>query len=68
MRRWTNHNLRLGSAPNILIFSALDLYEPMLLGSEIYVGCSNGELLRFVLQADNPDTVRPISLLRSICV
>ncbi|KAF9010239.1 hypothetical protein BDQ17DRAFT_1009842 [Cyathus striatus] len=25
------------------------------LGSEIYVGCSNGELLRFALQADDPD-------------
>ena len=23
-------------------------------GSEIYVGCSNGELLRFALQADEP--------------
>lgn len=28
-----------------------------LAGSEVYVGCSNGQLLRFALQADNPDTV-----------
>jgi len=26
-------------------------------GSEIYIGCSNGELLRYALQADKPDTV-----------
>jgi vacuolar protein sorting-associated protein 3 len=26
-------------------------------GSEIYVGCSNGELLRFALQADDPNKV-----------
>ena len=26
-------------------------------GSEIYVGCSNGELLRFTLQADDPNKV-----------
>ena len=26
-------------------------------GSEIYVGCSNGELLRFALQADDPTKV-----------
>lgn len=28
------------------------------LGSEIYVGCSNGDLLRFALQADDPSKVR----------
>ena len=27
------------------------------LGPEIYVGCSNGQLLRFGLQADSPDKV-----------
>lgn len=26
-------------------------------GSEVYVGCSNGELLRFALQADDPNKV-----------
>ena len=26
-------------------------------GSEIYVGCSNGELIRFALQADDPGKV-----------
>lgn len=26
-------------------------------GSEIYVGCSNGELIRFALQADDPSKV-----------
>jgi hypothetical protein len=25
-------------------------------GSEIYVGCTNGELFRFALQADDPNT------------
>lgn len=29
-------------------------------GSEIYVGCSNGELLRFTLQADDPNKVCPL--------
>ncbi|OBZ67664.1 Transforming growth factor-beta receptor-associated protein 1 [Grifola frondosa] len=33
------------------------------LGSEIYVGCSNGELLRFALQANNPDTPGSYTLL-----
>lgn len=28
-------------------------------GSEIYVGCSNGELIRFALQADDPNKVGP---------
>lgn len=30
------------------------------LGSEIYVGCSNGELIRFALQADDPNKVNII--------
>jgi hypothetical protein len=29
-------------------------------GSEIYAGCSNGELLRFTLQEDDPNQVCPI--------
>jgi len=33
------------------------------LGSEIYVGCSNGELLRFALQADDPTKLESYSLL-----
>ncbi|KAF8637927.1 hypothetical protein AX17_002548 [Amanita inopinata Kibby_2008] len=33
------------------------------LGSEIYVGCSNGELLRFALQADDPNKLESYSLL-----
>ncbi|KAM6503566.1 hypothetical protein JOM56_000509 [Amanita muscaria] len=33
------------------------------LGSEVYVGCSNGELLRFALQADNPKKLESYSLL-----
>lgn len=33
------------------------------LGSEIYVGCTNGELLRFALQANNPDTPESYTLL-----
>ncbi|EMD32318.1 hypothetical protein CERSUDRAFT_162060 [Gelatoporia subvermispora B] len=33
------------------------------LGSEIYVGCSNGELLRFALQANVPDTPDSYTLL-----
>jgi len=32
------------------------------LGSEIYVGCSNGELLRFALQADDPNKLESYSL------
>jgi hypothetical protein len=32
-------------------------------GSEIYVGCSNGELIRFALQADDPNVVgEPLQL------
>jgi len=31
-------------------------------GSEIFVGCSNGELMRFALQADDPNKVRSISM------
>ena len=26
-------------------------------GSEIYVGCDNGQLIRFALQADSPDAL-----------
>ncbi|KAF8629820.1 hypothetical protein AX15_003265 [Amanita polypyramis BW_CC] len=33
------------------------------LGSEIYVGCSNGELLRYALQADDPKKLESYSLL-----
>jgi hypothetical protein len=33
-------------------------------GSEIYVGCSNGELLRFTLQADDPHKVCVLSIRR----
>ncbi|TFK73513.1 hypothetical protein BDN72DRAFT_834644 [Pluteus cervinus] len=33
------------------------------LDSEIYVGCANGELLRFALQADDPDKLASYSLL-----
>ncbi|CCM06015.1 uncharacterized protein FIBRA_08259 [Fibroporia radiculosa] len=33
------------------------------LGSEIYVGCSNGELMRFALQANNPTTPESYTLL-----
>ncbi|KAI0064251.1 hypothetical protein BV25DRAFT_1800809 [Artomyces pyxidatus] len=33
------------------------------LGSEIYVGCSNGELLRFALQANGPNEPESYSLL-----
>ena len=33
-------------------------------GSEIYVGCSNGELLRFTLQADDPYKVCVLSTRR----
>ncbi|EPQ52370.1 hypothetical protein GLOTRDRAFT_65249 [Gloeophyllum trabeum ATCC 11539] len=33
------------------------------LGSEIYIGCSNGELLRYALQADNPNTPESYQLL-----
>ncbi|KAF5369004.1 hypothetical protein D9758_002863 [Tetrapyrgos nigripes] len=32
-------------------------------GSEIYVGCSNGELLRFALQADDPNKSESYTLL-----
>jgi len=32
-------------------------------GSEIYVGCSNGELLRFALQANTPDAPESYTLL-----
>jgi hypothetical protein len=38
------------------------LYSQRNLGSEIYVGCSNGELLRFALQADDPTKVCPVTL------
>ena len=30
------------------------IFDP---GSEIYVGCSNGDLIRFALQADDPNVV-----------
>lgn len=30
----------------------------LFLGSEIYVGCSNGQLVRYALQADDPNSVR----------
>ncbi|KAI0786298.1 hypothetical protein C8Q75DRAFT_721587 [Abortiporus biennis] len=33
------------------------------LGSEIYVGCSNGELLRFALQANSPNSSESYTLL-----
>ncbi|KJA21405.1 hypothetical protein HYPSUDRAFT_140625 [Hypholoma sublateritium FD-334 SS-4] len=33
------------------------------LGSEIYVGCSNGELLRFALQADDPQKLESYVLI-----
>ncbi|KAG6830375.1 hypothetical protein H0H92_001012 [Tricholoma furcatifolium] len=33
------------------------------LGSEIYVGCSNGELIRFALQADDPNNLESYSIL-----
>ncbi|KAG6902189.1 hypothetical protein C0995_003285 [Termitomyces sp. Mi166 len=33
-------------------------------GSEIYVGCSNGELIRFALQAEDPNKVSPPILSR----
>jgi hypothetical protein len=36
-------------------------------GSEIYVGCSNGELLRFALQADDPNKVsNQLSFISSV--
>lgn len=38
-----------------------------MVGSEIYVGCSNGELLRFALQS-HQDAVRPSSPLSSHAV
>ncbi|KAJ7266916.1 hypothetical protein B0H12DRAFT_1010524 [Mycena haematopus] len=33
------------------------------LGSEIYIGCSNGELIRFALQADDPNTLEAYSII-----
>ncbi|KAJ6612669.1 hypothetical protein B0H10DRAFT_2051428 [Mycena sp. CBHHK59/15] len=33
------------------------------LGSEIYVGCANGELIRFALQADDPNTLEAYSII-----
>ncbi|KAF9460006.1 hypothetical protein BDZ94DRAFT_1170509 [Collybia nuda] len=33
------------------------------LGSEIYVGCSNGDLIRFALQADDPNKLESYSIL-----
>ncbi|GLB42247.1 putative CNH domain containing protein [Lyophyllum shimeji] len=33
------------------------------LGSEIYVGCTNGELIRFALQADDPNQLESYSVL-----
>ncbi|KAI3605254.1 hypothetical protein WG66_013121 [Moniliophthora roreri] len=32
-------------------------------GSEIYVGCSNGELMRFALQADDPNKMESYTIL-----
>jgi len=32
-------------------------------GSEIYVGCSNGELIRFALQADDPNKLESYTIL-----
>jgi hypothetical protein len=33
------------------------------LGSEIYIGCENGELIRFALQADDPNTLESYSII-----
>ncbi|KAF8649627.1 hypothetical protein AX16_005716 [Volvariella volvacea WC 439] len=33
------------------------------LGSEIYIGCANGELLRFALQADDPEKLESYRIL-----
>jgi hypothetical protein len=33
------------------------IFTELAVGSEIYVGCSNGELIRFALQADDPNKV-----------
>ncbi|KAK7044627.1 CNH domain-containing protein [Favolaschia claudopus] len=33
------------------------------LGSEIYVGCADGQLIRFALQADDPNTLETYTLL-----
>ncbi|KAJ7104527.1 hypothetical protein B0H15DRAFT_874301 [Mycena belliarum] len=33
------------------------------IGSEIYVGCSNGELIRYALQADDPNTLEAYSII-----
>lgn len=39
-----------------------NLLNIALVGSEIYVGFSNGELIRFALQADDPAKVRTSSI------
>jgi hypothetical protein len=39
------------------VFYCLDFRFIVRVGSELYVGCSNGELLRFALQADDPNKV-----------
>ena len=42
---------------------SFQLLIPRQLGSEIYVGCSNGDLIRFALQADDPNKVNIVRLL-----
>ncbi|KZP16915.1 hypothetical protein FIBSPDRAFT_747884 [Athelia psychrophila] len=44
-----------GASPQVTCAQAI--------GSEIYVGCSNGELLRFALQVDDPDKLESYCLL-----
>ena len=44
------------------ILGNANLMTITLVGSEIYVGFSNGELIRFALQADDPAKVRTLSI------
>ncbi|THH03191.1 hypothetical protein EW146_g10492 [Bondarzewia mesenterica] len=46
--------------------STVDVKCAQALGSEIYVGCSNGELLRFALEANTPDQILITSTDRQI--
>ena len=46
--------------PSYVITPFVYLY--LVTGSEIYAGCSNGELIRFALQADDPNKVNSLVL------
>ncbi|KAI0266122.1 hypothetical protein BC834DRAFT_875574 [Gloeopeniophorella convolvens] len=52
-----------GSDPSDAATFSVEVKCSQALGSEIYVGCTNGDLLRFALQANSPDEPESYGLL-----